>query len=511
MSRRTYLILFLIALAIQIAVSRLQSIPGYLDADYYFSGGLQLVQGKGFTEPYLWNYLDDPQGIPHPSHGYWLPLASIVSALGMWLTGSQTYEAGRIFFILLAALVPPLTAALSYRFFKNTAFAWTSGILALFPVFHLPFLPVPDNYGIFMVAGGLIFLLADRPRPWFWMGLLAGLMSLARTDGLLWLALTFLFILWRVRDEKLPFISLIQFGALAFLGFILVMGPWYARNISVFGSLMSTAGSRALWVTNYDETFIYPASKLNFDSWLASGWAAIFQARLWALKTNLQSAFATQGHLILFPFIIAGMVMLRKDRRVQMGIVAWLTLFFVLTIFFPFAGARGSFFHAGAALQPLFWVLTPYSLDAAVAWARKKNRFTDHAYVVFRIALIQIVILLSGWVVWVRVIQDGWEEGELSYPAVEKFLIENGAQPGESVMVLSSPGYYMMTGRPAFAQPYGDVDTVLAVAERYDIRYFAFQSQGKLKFLLDLYDNPQNYPQLEYLGDVDETRIFRFP
>ena len=31
MSRRTYLILFLIALAIQIAVSRLQSIPGYLE------------------------------------------------------------------------------------------------------------------------------------------------------------------------------------------------------------------------------------------------------------------------------------------------------------------------------------------------------------------------------------------------------------------------------------------------------------------------------------------------
>lgn len=511
MSRRAYLILFFIALAVQFAVSRLQTVPGYLDANYYFSGGLQLARGYGFNEPYIWNYLDDPQGIPHPSHGYWFPLASIVSALGMWLTGQTTYEAGRLFFIVIAAFVPPLTAALSYRFFQNTAFAWTSGILAIFPVFHLPFLPVPDNYGIYMIAGGLIFLLADRPRPWFWMGLLAGVMSLARSDGLLWLALIFLFIRWRVRDEKLPFTSLIQFGALAFLGFILVMGPWYARNLSVFGSIMSPAGSRALWVTSYDETFIYPASKLTMDLWLASGWTEILKVRWWAFTTNIQSVIAAQGHLILFPFIVVSMVLLRKDRRVQLGLLAWLILFFVMTLVFPFAGVRGSFFHAGAALQPLFWVLTPFALEKVVAWARSKNRFTDHAYIVFRIALIQIVIMLSAWVVWARVIQNGWEEGELSYPAVEEFLLENGAQPGEPIMVLSSPAYYMMTGRPAFVQPYGDVNALLEVAGRYGIRYYAFEAQGRLKPVADLYDNPQNYPQLEYLGDVDDTRIFRFP
>ncbi|GAB4499333.1 MAG: hypothetical protein OHK003_14760 [Anaerolineales bacterium] len=511
MSRRSYLILFFIALAIQFAVSRLQTVPGYLDANYYFSGGVQLALGNGFTEPYLWNYLDDPQDIPHPSHGYWLPLASIISALGMWLTGQTTYEAGRLFFILLAALVPPLTSALSYRFFENTAFAWTSGILAIFPVFHLPFLPVPDNYAIFMLAGGLILLLADRPRPWFWMGMLAGMMSLARSDGLLWLALTFLFIFWCVRDEKLSFSSLLQFGALAFLGFILVMGPWYARNLSVFGAIMSPAGSRALWLTSYEETFIYPASKLNLDTWLASGWSEIFKVRGWAMTNNIQSVIAAQGHLILFPFIVIGMYLLRKDRRVQLGVLAWVILFFVMTFIFPFAGVRGSFFHAGAALQPLFWTLTPFGLEKVVAWARSKNRFTDHAYVVFRIALIQIVIMLSAWVVWVRVIQNGWEEGELSYPAVEQFLVEHGAQPNEPIMVLSSPGYYMMTGRPAFVQPYGDVNTLLEVANRYNIRYYAFEANGKLKLIADLYDNPQNYPQLEYLGEVDDTRIFRFP
>ncbi|MFM8423862.1 MAG: hypothetical protein ACKOBL_01685, partial [Chloroflexota bacterium] len=64
MTRRSYLILFSLALIVQFAVSRPQTVPGYLDANYYFSGGVQLALGNGFTEPYIWNYLDDPIDIP---------------------------------------------------------------------------------------------------------------------------------------------------------------------------------------------------------------------------------------------------------------------------------------------------------------------------------------------------------------------------------------------------------------------------------------------------------------
>jgi hypothetical protein len=90
MSRKIYFLLLFLALVVQLVVASAQEIPGYLDADYYYGGGLQLVRGQGFTEPYLWNYLDDPQSLPHPSHGYWMPLASILAALGMWLTGQET-------------------------------------------------------------------------------------------------------------------------------------------------------------------------------------------------------------------------------------------------------------------------------------------------------------------------------------------------------------------------------------------------------------------------------------
>ncbi len=94
MKTRAYLLLALFAFAAALAISHFEPFPGYLDGDYYFGGGIRLAEGKGFTEPYLWNYLDDPAALPHPSHTYWMPLASIVAAGGMWVAGQLTY-AGR--------------------------------------------------------------------------------------------------------------------------------------------------------------------------------------------------------------------------------------------------------------------------------------------------------------------------------------------------------------------------------------------------------------------------------
>ena len=198
MNWRHYGILFVIGLLVPFVISRFQSLPGYMDADYYFAGGIQLAEGRGFTEPYLWNYLDDPEGLPHPSHTYWMPLASIVSALGMWLTGQTTYAAGRLPFVLLSACVPLITAALAFRVSREVRLAIVSGLLAIFSMYYAPFMPVPDNYALFMLLGGTFLLLAPRRETWIpvALGALAGLMTLARSDGLLWLGLAGLTVIW---------------------------------------------------------------------------------------------------------------------------------------------------------------------------------------------------------------------------------------------------------------------------------------------------------------------------
>ena len=508
MTARAYLLLALLGFGLSFSIAQLQPFPGYLDSDYYFGGGVQLAQGKGFTEPYLWNYLDDPQGLPHPSHAYWMPLSSIIAASGMWLTGQTTYQAGRLGFLLLAALAPLVAAALAYRFSQRRDLAFVSGLLAVFSIYYAPFMGVPDNYGPYLVLGGLYFLTIGSRRTYSYLllGLLAGLLTLARSDGLLWLALTCALIFWRFLSDKRTGAALVNL-LLALAGFLLIMGPWFWRTYSIYGSPLAPGGGHLLWLTTYDETFIYPASQLTMQSWLAQGWNNIFSARLAASRWNLLNAFAAQGGIFLFPFILIGLWAHRKDERVRLAILAWLCLLFVMTLIFPFAGARGGFFHAGAALQPLWWTLAPLGLERLVTAARQRNLFTPAAFRIFRAALVGIAVLMTAFIVYLRVL-PGWGEGEGEYPKVEAFLRQNGIHPGDLVIVRNPPGYYVMTGRPAIVVPDGDETSMLAVADRYHAAYLILEKAGAAGPIKSVYDN-QHSQRLVFMDELDGTRIFR--
>jgi hypothetical protein len=200
----------------------LQVLPGYLDPIITLWAG-QL--GKEASRPFLWNYLDDRPGCC-TSHMYWYPLSSILAAMSMYLTGQHTYAAARLIFILIAACIPPLTAALAFDITGRRALGLTSGLLAVFSVYYLPFMPVTDNYGVYMLLGGSILLLAQKKAWWTFllMGLLAGLMNLARSDGLLWLGLVGLLALWRSIEADTPGREKIQ-------SFILQPGHnWFCRG-----------------------------------------------------------------------------------------------------------------------------------------------------------------------------------------------------------------------------------------------------------------------------------------
>lgn len=519
MSRRTYLILFFCGLILPIVIAWFQPVPGYLDAAYYFGGGIQLAEGRGFNEPYLWNYLDGTTSLPHPSHTYWLPLASIISAAAMAISGQTTYAVARIPFILIAALVVPLTAHLAYRFTKKTDLAILSGLMAIFSVYHAPFVGVTDNFSLFMLFGALYFIVASNliedsvPRQnWFLLGLTAGFLALSRSDGLLWLGISFLFTLFRASRRSFSVFAsdVLRNSLLVLIGFLLVMGPWYARNLSTFGTLMAPGGSRALWLENYDQTFIYPPEKLTMESFFSLGWEKIWADRLWALGSNLMSGFAAHGGIILFPFILAGIFYHRKDERVKLGVTAWLILFFVMTFLFPFAGARGAFFHAGAALQPLWWTLAPLGLDGILSSLRKRNWGNDQTKFIFRSALVMIVIMLTGYVVYLRLFALGWGEGEeINYPAAEKILVEHGVQNDDIVIVGNAPAYYLETGRSAVSIPYGGIEAIRAVSEQFGAEYLVLEPSTALPQIKSLMENPQENPDFLFLGEINDVRIFQ--
>jgi hypothetical protein len=270
---------------------------------------------------------------------------------------------------------------------------------------------------------------------------------------------------------------------------------------------MAPGGSRALWLTSYNDTFIYPASQLTMQRWLASGWDAILLARLSALKLNLLNAFAAQGGVFLFPFILVGLRQLRHDIRVRFAALAWILLFIVMTIVFPFAGQRGAFFHAGAAVQPIWWVLAPIGLESTVRFIRERGRLDNRAYSIFRVSLVGIAMLMTAVIFAIRVL-PGWESEDGKYAAAETFLIQQGALPDAIIIVRNPPGYNIATGRPAIALPIGGIPALLAVAERYHARYLILEPSGTAEELRELYDHPYYSPKFIYIGESDGNRLF---
>jgi len=525
MNWRSYLILFIIGFGIFTFVSIFQQSPGYMDADYYLAGGIRLAGGYGFNEEIIWNYLDDPSGIPHPSHAYWMPAASLLAALGMKVFGVKDFFAAQIPFILIAALIPPLTAALSFSILHKRSLAILAGLFALLPGFYLPFLSTSDTFGFYMLFGGAFFIIVglkwDPPQKFLGisilLGLLAGFMHFTRAEGILWFGLSLLVVGIKVYNEQRPLhlfrrLSLgIVFCA---IGYLIVMGPWMLRSMNLFDAPFAPGGSRAFWITSYDELYTYPAKILTVQRWLESGFRQILEARLWAAGQNLQSALAVQGVIILAPCILIGLWQRRMDLRVRIGVLAWLLIFIIMTFIFPFQGARGGFFHAMAALQPLYWSVAPLGLERAINWiGERRNWNLAQAQAFLRIGLLGLLCLLTILVTVNRIWesegnQSAWNKSFKHYLQVEKSLQEWGASAGELVLVSNAPGYYIANQRPAFSIPYGNLTTTLNLMQHYNVSYLILeidQIQGEQS----IYDQPGNQPGLDYLGTIEKTHIFR--
>lgn len=352
---RYYVLLYFLALIVLFSVGSKQAGPGYMDADYYYVNAQALTAGKFDGEPFLWNYLNEPIELPGLGFLYWMPLTSIVTSIGILLTGGTSFLGARTGLLLIAALIPPLSSIMCRRIGGNQKQAFLAGLFALVPGFYLTFLTTTDAFAIYMVVGGIYLLIInyamENPEKWWiWggAGISAGMMHMCRADGVLWLLVSLGAICISKRRLSLTGFFISISGAT--LGYLCVMAPWYWRNWNEFSSFFPPGSSKTLWLTSYDEFFSYPSSNINFTSWLATGWRAIVSARIWAVFQNLQTMLAVQGMIYLFPIILIGLFNTRKQIIVRIGVLLWVLLFSVMSILWPYPGARGSFYHSAAGV-----------------------------------------------------------------------------------------------------------------------------------------------------------------
>ena len=572
MTRRDNFLIFFLSLAFALGIASTQSTPGYMDADYYYATGIQLAQGEGFTEPFLWNYLEDADGLPHPSHAYWMPLASILSAAGMRLTRGYLdaaqhqfdFASAQMAFIFLSALVPLITAHLAFSLTQKRNLALISALLALFSGYYAPFLTTTDTFSLYMVLGGSFLLALKIERIWLKaiiLGFLSALFHLSRADGAVWLiiAAISLFLSLRGMERRSnPFLSSFLF---LFSSYLLIITPWLLRNYTTFGTPLAPNGDQMLWLTTYDQIFAYPAGNLSLQTWLASGWGEIIKARLWALQLNLGTILGVQGGIILLPFIIIGAwkqikqnhpvpersgaqtkggiskrdssesIILRLQAQKQSpsaqeleyflsqniistGILAWLTTLIVMTLIFPFAGARGGFFHSGAALQPLWWALAPIGLERVVAWMVAHRDWQAESLKVFSAILVAMSLLLTGAIMWMRALSpmardQAQNTGVPLYASIEKRgLSQEDVEARAAVIVSNPPGYFLASRRPAIVLPDGDLETIFALAERYGAEFLILEKGSVTEGLMPLFDNPLLSENLVFLEEIEGAKIF---
>ena len=529
MKARDFLTLLLLEALVLAAVAFFQHSPGYMDADYYTVMGQRLAHGQA-TEPFLWNYLDDPQGVPHPAFAYWQPLPAALAAWGVrWWPAAAPFAAARWPFFLLALLVPPLTAWLAYRLTRRREQAWLSGVLAVAAGFYLPYLAIPESFTPLLFLGGLFFLVAGWAEPWRWqdawrpgqamgkvlsrrlwalqaviLGVLAAGFYLTRAEGALWLAAA-----WAALAKKRW-----RGWAWVTLGFAVLAGPWMLRNWVLFGAPFSPAGSKALWLRHYDELFVYPASRLTPAHWLAGGVGEILRARLHAAGANLLSALAVQGAVIWLPFALWGGWRLRQRRVVRLAAGMWLLLWLLMSLVYPFAGERGGYFHTAAALQPVIWALAPAGLaDALRRLARRRGWPAHQAWSVLGWGLLALTVFLSGWVVARRVVgsdpsQPAWDREARTYRRLDAGLQALDVPREALILVNNPPGFTLVTGRSTLAVPDGDAQTVAAVARRYGARYWLLEVHHP-KPLNHFYCHPTTVPPpWRFIGQAADAPVF---
>jgi hypothetical protein len=512
---RAYILLFFITLIFRIATALPVEQTGDMDASYTIHVAENLARGRGFTEDILWNYLDNPTGLPHPSNLYWMPLPAILIVPFFILFG-VSYRVSQIPFIFLSSLLPLFAFYLSRRIFQRDDYAWAAALFTAFSGFYTIYWVSPDNFTPFALTASVCLYVIARgielklARYFVAAGALAALSHLSRADGVLLLAVAPLaLVLHRSTRTWRDFVFL-TFSFL--LGYLVLMSPWFARNYFAAGTPYPGAGTKTLWLTNYDELFRF-TDDLTPARYLATGIGSIIQGKLNAAFLDALVVAFGALQVFLVPFAIAGLWRMRRRIEMLPFFIYAALLYLVMVLVFTFPSPRGSMLHSSTALLPFLAVGVPPGIDAMVEWVARRRRTWNAAQAasVFRSGFAALAILISIYLYVQGILPVSaspasiplWNERDLHYREIAAWLGQN-ARAEDVVMVVDPPTFYNLSHYRAVIIPTDSVDAIMAAAKKYDARYLILEFDHP-KPLADLYQQHVTVSGLEPVAEFRDA------
>ena len=461
----------------------------YPDAFYYADVARALHAGAGFNIDFIWSFVDvggripaNPM-LPIPSNAHWMPLAAVIQLPTMWLLG-PTPLAAAIPFMLVGSLSAPLTWLLAREIGCSPRVALLAGVTVAIPAAVTLYMSQPDNIALYQPLGTAVLWLTARGlkghhRSYAAAGLLVGVATLSRNDGVLLgavVGLAFVWDRWRVwrsnggRTPAIPW----RYAFACFGLFLLVVSPWYLRQLAVFGSLSpSSTSGRILLIRTYQDmdSVITPTTLASF---LGQGLGPLLLSRILGLVSALQIYFVIACPVVLTPFVFIGGWARRRSIDFGPFFAYAVVLFAASALLFAVHVPYGTFLHSAVALVPFTFILMLEGAVIASRWAaRHRPAWTlEGAAGIFLFAATAAVVVNA--VAFTAMAVPGWNTQRDNRIAAGAILDAHGS-PTDLVMSADPGGWKYFTGHGGVMTVTDSLDVDRQIATDYHIRWLILE------------------------------------
>jgi hypothetical protein len=432
-----------------------------------------------------------------------MPLASLVQLPFMAVLGPTPW-ASALPFALIGATAAPLTWAMARDAGARSVIAIGAGVLVAIPVLTATFMVQPDNFSLYqplvlaslwMGARGL----KGSPRSFALAGLLAGIATLSRNDGLLVLAalgIAFAWDRWLRRGADAKRIPAWAAAACVVL-FVLVMAPWWLRQLAVFGSISpSTASGKVFFIRDIGEwnSISTPAT---LEHLLGMGVGPLLVTRIGGFVAAAMIYVTLVAGFVLAPFMLIGTWARRRSIDFGPFFAYAFLLFAFSTIVSAIHVPGGTFIHSAVALAPHSYVLALEGIAVGVAWiaARRPKWHEPSAIRVFTGAA--VVFAVGTAFLGTMFVHNAWVESRDKFLRVGQALRGAGAAATDRVMSIDAAGTKYWTGYGGVVLVNDPPPTIEAVARAYDIRWLVLDREDSVESLAPVLDGRE---RLAWLG-----------
>ncbi len=488
---RTPLALYLLALVGRLVLIAIHPDPAYPDSYYYADVARSLATGHGFSVDFVWIFAEVGGKIPAiptlpiPSNAHWMPLASLVQVPFLVIFGATNAFAAAIPFALSGALAAPLAWAIGREAGAGRLVSAGAGVLTAFPALSFPFMAQTDNFSLYqpLIAGALLLGargLKGHPRSFALAGLLVGIATLARNDGVLAggvLGLAFLWDRWRAwrsGGSRLPAIPLWSAVACAGL-FALVMAPWIARQLAVFGSISpSSASGKVLFIRSIEE-WNQISTPATLDHLLGIGIGPLLLTRIGGLVAAAGIFTTLIGAGLLIPPLLVGGWQRRRSVDFGPFFGYALALFAFSAIVSAVHVPGGTFIHSAVALAPHGYVLVLEGVAAIVAWiaAHRRAWNREAATRVFVGATVAFAVLAAAF--GTLAVDAGWNVKRDNRLTLTAALGLAGVAADDRLMTIDASGFEYVTGRGGVVTTNDPLPVELQIATAYRISWLVLE------------------------------------